>query len=258
MSAKRLKRRAQTAKPIDWVESITDSDLLPPSSGREHLSTRPREASATKRAGIIAATVRVLTRDGLSETTTRKIAAEAGVNQAMIGYYFGGKDELLLAALQEMMRLTTDIVRATMRERVAPDIALASAIIAFWDHVERNYDLQVMQYELTLYALRQPDSAWLAREQYAGYTALVAKLAREAYETAQNQCAVPYDDLARFIIGGLDGLILQYVSDRDETRARRGLQHLIQAAVALASGTTQSESNAAASQYRVREESDAE
>jgi AcrR family transcriptional regulator len=175
----------------------------------------------------------VLARDGLSQTTTRKIAAEAGVNQAMIGYYFGGKDDLLLAALQEMMRLTAEIARASITARDAPDRALASAISAFWEHVERRYDLQILQYELTLYALRQPQATWLAREQYAGYTEVVADLAREAFEAAGQRCALPFDELARFIVGGLDGLILQFVSDRDNERARRDLDNLIRATVAL-------------------------
>lgn len=197
-----------------------------------------RESSSDKRAAIVAATVAVLAREGLTKTTTRKIAAEAGVNQAMIGYYFGGKDDLLFEALREMMRMTANIARATMAEGVAPERALASAITAFWEHVERASALQVMQYELTLYALRRPESAWLAREQYAGYTTVVADLARQAFESVGQRCALPYDQLARFIIGGLDGLILQYVSDRDQQRARGDLESLIQATIALATGAT--------------------
>lgn len=238
-------------------ESTTRESRYTSESEREARSNRPREASVNKRAEIIAAAVAVLAREGLSETTTRKIAAEARVNQAMIGYYFGGKDELLLAALQEMMRLTAEIVRSAIPARMAPENALASAIIAFWEHVEHNADLQIMQYELTLYALRRPDSAWLACEQYAGYVAVVAELACEAYEAAGSQCALPYDDLARFIIGGLDGLILQFVSDRDEVRARRDLRHLIRAAVSLANGASSSASDIYENQSS-KEETDAE
>ena len=238
-----------------------------PNASQAPRSIRPHEAGeagGAKRAEIIAAALSVLAREGLSETTTRKIAAEAGVNQAMIGYYFGGKDELLLAALQEMMRLTADIVRSALPERVPPDIALASAMTAFWEHVERNSDLQIMQYELTLYALRRAESAWLAREQYAGYIAVVAELAREAYESAGSHCALPYEELARFIIGGLDGLILQFVSDHDEIRARRDLRHLIRAAISLANGVPDSSSmtpgshNEATAAYDAKEEADAE
>lgn len=193
-------------------------------------------SGGTKRAEIIAATIAVLAREGLSDTTTRKIAAEAGVNQAMISYYFGGKDELLFAALEELMQLTAKIARAAAPAGQDPDEALAQAITAFWVHVETRYELQIMQYELTLYALRRPESAWLARAQYAGYTAVVAELTREVFEAAGRQCALPYDDLARFIVGGLDGLILQFVSDRDPIRAHTDVRRLIHTAIALANG----------------------
>jgi AcrR family transcriptional regulator len=219
----------------------------PPRKAQAHASTAAARGAAwspngqSKRDQIVAAAVVVLAREGLSETTTRKIAAEAGANQAMIGYYFGGKDDLLFAALQEMMRLTATVVRAAMSDETAPERALAGAMRAFWAYVETNYALQIMQYELTLYALRRPESAWLAREQYAGYISLVADLARAAWEAASRVCALPFDELARFIVGGLDGLILQYVSDRDQQRARRDLERLISAAVALASGAAGSE-----------------
>jgi hypothetical protein len=91
-----------------------------------------------------------------------------------------------------------------------------------------------MQYELTLYALRHGGSAWLAREQYAGYGAVVEELLRETFTDAGARCALPFPSLARFIVGGLDGLILQFISDRDSVRARRDLETLIAAVIALA------------------------
>ena len=196
------------------------------------------DTSDARRAEIIAAAIRVLARDGLAETTTRKIATEAGINQAMLGYYFGGKDDLLFAVLQEMMRLTAEIVRAVVvlaRDDVREIIA--ESIRAFWAHVEASPELQVMQYELTLHALRHPDSAWLAKQQYDGYCAVVESLFEEIYAAANQGSALPFADLARFVVGGLDGMILQFISDHDATRARRDLEHLIQAVIALAEGT---------------------
>jgi hypothetical protein len=35
------------------------------------------------------------------------------------------------------------------------------------------------------------------------------------------------------VVGGLDGQILQFISDRDTARARRDLNHLIEAVLAL-------------------------
>ncbi|HZS75750.1 MAG TPA: TetR/AcrR family transcriptional regulator [Ktedonobacteraceae bacterium] len=189
-----------------------------------------------RRAEIINATIRVLARDGIAETTTRKIAAEAGVNQATLRYYFGSKDDLLFAVLQEMMQLTAQIVReSTLAKRSISDMIVES-IKAFWSHVESEPELQVIQYELTLYALRNPESAWLAKQQYDGYAAVVEDLLRKNFEESGAPCAIPFAELARFIIGGLDGLILQFISDRNTERARRDLGHLITAVIALVEG----------------------
>lgn len=193
-------------------------------------------AALERRAEIIAATVRVLSRDGLAETTTRKIATEANVNQATLRYYFGSKDDLLFAVLQEMMDMTREIVRAsTPLDRGLHD-AIAESLKAFWAHVEEAPELQVMQYELTLYALRHQESAWLAKQQYDGYSAVVESLFQQAFDAAGRTSTVPLAELARFVIGGLDGLILQFISDRDAVRARHDLDHLIAAVIALAEG----------------------
>src|SRR5579883_233078 len=105
-----------------------------------------------RRAEIINATIRVLARDGIAETTTRKIAAEAGVNQATLRYYFGSKDNLLRDVLREMMRTTQQVVQqgATFEGDIRE--AIAQSIRAFWSHVEQQAEWQIMQYELTLYA----------------------------------------------------------------------------------------------------------
>jgi len=189
-----------------------------------------------RRATIVAAAVRVLARDGITATTTRKIATEAGVNQAMIGYYFGGKDELLHAVLLEMMRRTGEIASASLPEHHRFAEALTDAVGAFWRHVEQSPELQVMQYELTLYALRRPESAWLARSQYEGYCAVVADLIQRVCDATGEEPAEPPESLARFIVAGLDGVILQFISSRDSVRARDDVRRLVQATLALARG----------------------
>ncbi len=197
-----------------------------------------RKVSEERRAAIIDAAAQALARDGLTETTTRKIAAAAGVNQAMIGYYFGGKDELLYAVLQEMMRRTAEIAGASLPHGASFADALAQAMEAFWRHVEEAPELQVMQYELTLYALRRPQSAWLARSQYEGYCAIVARLIAEASAAYSEPLAETPVALARFLDGGLDGMILQFISDQNSQRARDDLHRLIAATLAPARGAS--------------------
>ncbi len=69
--------------------------------------------------------------------------------------------------------------------------AIAESMRAFWRHVEEAPELQVMQYELTLYTLRHSESAWLAKQQYDGYSALVETLLEQNFAAAGKPCAIP-------------------------------------------------------------------
>jgi AcrR family transcriptional regulator len=194
------------------------------------------DTSSLRRQEIIAATISVLAREGLARTTTRKLASEANMNQATLLYYFETKDELLLAVLQQMMQVTMEIARTAVAADLGLNEGIAAALRAYWRHVEATPELQVMQYELTLYALRNPQSAWLARQQYSGYCQVVEELLRDAFSAAGQTSRTPLDSLARFVVGGIDGMILQFISDQDSERARKDLDQLTAAVLALAVG----------------------
>ena len=57
------------------------------------------------RAKLLTAAVKLLVRNGYFRLSTREIAAEAGVNHALVHYYFGTKDQLVIAALDEANRV---------------------------------------------------------------------------------------------------------------------------------------------------------
>lgn len=94
----------------------------------------------------------------------------------------------------------------------------------------------MLQYELTMYALRTSGHEELARLQYRRYADVVAQWCREAAEQAGETAAVSFDHLARMIVAGVDGLILQYVCDPDDARAREGREALADMAIGLARG----------------------
>lgn len=60
-----------------------------------------RESTSAR---ILEAARRRLVDEGYARLSTRQIAAEAGVNHALIHYYFGTKDQLVLAVLDEANR----------------------------------------------------------------------------------------------------------------------------------------------------------
>jgi AcrR family transcriptional regulator len=68
--------------------------------------------------------------------------------------------------------------------------------------------------------LRSSVDTGLARWQYERYARIVAAWCQEAASNAGETCAAPFDTLARVLVAGMDGLILQFVCDPDVTRAR--------------------------------------
>ena len=86
---------------------------------------RKTRGDATRKTLIDTAT-RIFARDGFHAVSTRDIARAAGVNQALIGYHFRGKDGLYLAVFEQ--------ITANITARIGPiateiETALNSAAI---------------------------------------------------------------------------------------------------------------------------------
>ena len=60
------------------------------------------EAGDATRKALLDAAEELLISKGLAAITTRKVAEQAGVNQALVHYHFGTIEELLLAALERV------------------------------------------------------------------------------------------------------------------------------------------------------------
>lgn len=70
---------------------------------------RRRNATATRQALLVAART-LLAEHGATQTTTRDIAAAAGVNQALINRYFGSKENLFVEAVRTNEAGMADVV----------------------------------------------------------------------------------------------------------------------------------------------------
>jgi TetR/AcrR family transcriptional regulator, regulator of cefoperazone and chloramphenicol sensitivity len=67
------------------------------------MGTRPASTRGDQtREALVDAAIEIFGRDGFRAASTRSIADAAGVNQALIGYHFGGKPGLYLAAFDRI------------------------------------------------------------------------------------------------------------------------------------------------------------
>jgi len=195
----------------------------------------PYVEAAVRRPQFIAAARTALATHGVARTSVRIVAAEAGVPLATMQYVFPSKAELLRAVIEDVVVEIAEVLADSATTDQGLEHAIRDGLETFWHRlVQGGRELQLLQYELTMYALRTPGHEDLARLQYERYAAVVAGWCRRAAEHAGETPAVPVDHLARMVVAGVDGLILQYVCDPDDARAEEGLEALARMVTALA------------------------
>ncbi|MCV7283423.1 TetR/AcrR family transcriptional regulator [Mycolicibacterium flavescens] len=122
--------------------------------------TKPAEAGARQR--LIEATAKVMRDEGYAAATSRRVAAEAGVKQALVYYYFPTMDDLFVevlragaeASLQNMRAALTDDDPLTTLWQINTDLrrtALNTEFMALANH------RKAIRAELKAYAERVRD-----------------------------------------------------------------------------------------------------
>ena len=103
------------------------------SSGREGSGTRTRSPEATRQ-DIIEVATREFAQNGLSGARVDEIAAKTGSSKRMIYYYFGDKDGLYLAVLEEAYRRMRQTEAELDLEHLRPVEALRKLVEFTFDH----------------------------------------------------------------------------------------------------------------------------
>ncbi|WP_053384562.1 TetR/AcrR family transcriptional regulator [Leucobacter celer] len=183
---------------------------------------------------IVAAAREVMVRDSVPRTTIRAVAAEAGIPLGTLQHVFPTK-ELLVQAVME------DVAAETIQQAgslpagagVAETIRLGAR--AYWAGlVADSLPEQVMQIELLSHTYRTPGSRASARWPFGEQAAALASILETVAQRSGEICQTSLERIARVFIAGLDGLMLQYMSDENRVRAEEDLEALIEAMIGYA------------------------
>jgi AcrR family transcriptional regulator len=191
--------------------------------------------AAVRRRQLVASARTVMMRDGVARSSLRAIAEEAGIPLGTLQYVFPSKELLLRAVIEDVVEELAALLKEDVELEGGLEGAIRHGVSTFWSGLvaeERN--LQLMQYELTTYALRTAGQEDLARWQYEQYCGVVAAWLQEAADNAGETSAVPCARLARVMVAGIDGLVLQRICDPDASRSREDLDAMIAMLVGLA------------------------
>ncbi len=175
-----------------------------------------RKPSAERRRQLTEAAIRAMTRDGVPRTTTRSIAAEAGVSLSVFHYCFDSKQALIESVITTIMDHYVEVVREAIQPQATLQETVRAGFRAYWDHVAAHPGEHMLTYELTQYALREPEFAHLARRQYELYADTYAELLEQLRESMGFELSVPVAVLARYLAAMTDGLTLTFLAVGDE------------------------------------------
>lgn len=154
----------------------------------------------TGRDALLRAAVTVVAQKGLRGATYRSVAAEAGVNNALVARYFGNLDTLLEEALQ--WAVAQSIEASHLTDFGSSPEEFRSALM---EAVGEDPDLQAFQFEMILESRRRPELAPAIRRLYAAYTEAVTKGVRQIGYDIDGPTTTAF-------FAALDGIMLQYVT----------------------------------------------
>jgi AcrR family transcriptional regulator len=169
-----------------------------------------------RRRDLVEAAFRVMAREGIGQSTTRAICAEAGVHQSVFHYCFGSKKELF----QELIRTTVvDMVdAAVLVSEVTHDVgeSFRGGMQRVWAVAREHPERQLVGYELTAFLLRDPDLKELASWQYGQYFAQSQRFLSAIESASGVTWAVPRDVVVRMLTTAIDGLVLGWLADGND------------------------------------------
>lgn len=192
-------------------------------------ATRTRAAASERvREAIIAATVRIVAREGISAVTHRRVASEAGVALSSTTWHYATKTDILVAALRwTAHREVTRIMAIADRlggDRFDP--AAWAEELADWllEQVSGERDVAVALYRLQIELLGRPE----AREVHEEWGRSLRALGERVLETS---ATITPDLDTRLVVSALDGLRLSVLSsgDPDTSWLRPAVQRQLRA-----------------------------
>ena len=183
----------------------------------QHMTSEPPEEQQQTRERIIAAAARVLAEKGYDATTLREISREAQAAPGLVHYYFGGKDQLLVEALQTTGRRFQQRMEHLIQQ-VPAEQSLEAFLTQISERVEQESEVYRLRYESFSLGLHNPVIAPAVRERLAQRReeigSVVAKVLENTKRTeGTKDPSVDPKVLAALLLSLFDGLALQKIVD---------------------------------------------
>lgn len=179
----------------------------------------PRLDIDTRRTQLIDAAIRIALRDGLDNTTVRRIATEAGVSLGTVHYCFDNKRALLEAVVETLLQREVDVAEFDLPDGATP-VAIKQAFRYYWTLSGAQTERQRLVYELVAYLVRQEaPGPELAQRIFANKYEVVRGFVELFQKKGEAELGLPADVIARMTVAMTDGVALAWLADGDDEKA---------------------------------------
>jgi AcrR family transcriptional regulator len=185
--------------------------------GTRRLDRRTRSARAEAREAredLLGAGLRVFARRGYRNATVDEIAEEAGYSKGALYWHFSGKQELLLALLEE--RIDTPMRElVALLESAPPDRDMArEATREFARQLTEQRDAMLLEREYWSLAIRDPElRARYTERQTELRAGLADALKARARHLGTPELPMPAADVARIVMSVIGGLTIDELTE---------------------------------------------
>lgn len=168
------------------------------------------ERSAETRSRILDAALSEFAANGLAGARTEQIAAAAGVNKALIYYYFESKEKLYSAALETVSARVRDRSMAVFLRDASPGERLLRAALDHFDRIltQREFQSLMQQEMMRLHKGEEGELPILVKRVFAPLHAMFQSLVREGISSGE----LIEVDWFQMVLSALGGNVFYFLS----------------------------------------------
>lgn len=185
-----------------------------------------RMNAAERRAALIDATVRIIVREGLASTSTRAIAAEAGMPLSSLHYVFESREQLVGLAVREIVAETGLRVDLEDIDYSSLGSAVRSSMGQILEFVTENELATLALHECLTFAARSEGLREVGRARRAEDERLTRSVLETAADRLGLRWLVPVEHLASTAVTMVEGLTFAWLNTRDSAAAWLGVDAL--------------------------------
>jgi AcrR family transcriptional regulator len=179
-----------------------------------------------KKDAILAAAMRVMAKRGYRDVTIAEIAQAAGIGKGTVYEYFSGKEELFGAAFDKFQRDVARVQAKTMKNLTDPSERLKALIDSWVDVLQgSSYGHLELLTDFWTEGIRNgimgKSCLFDIKGVYSNYRNQVVSIIESGIKKGTFRRVNPFGNAA-VLIGALDGIILQWMLDKDSV----DIQHL--------------------------------